>query len=193
LASHRFIKEVDLRNYGLLPIVGCLLILAACSATQLPPPQWTYQKDAIRLHIKADGNLNLADNEAHTLSLCIYQLSDPNVFNQLANDQDGLYKLLNCGLFGAGAAAARRVIVQPGQVLEMTLDRAEGARYVAFVAGYNILQRARIVKMVQIPEYVEKKGFFRTTKIRMPAPLTIDLILGPLQITTISTSTFKGT
>lgn len=176
----------------LIPIVGSMLILAACSATQLPPPQWTYQKDAIRLHIKADNKLNLADDEAHTLLLCVYQLSDPNAFNQLANDQDGLYKLLDCSLFGDGAAAARRVIIQPGQDIDMTLDRAEGARYVAFVAGYNILERARIVKMVDIPEYVEKKGFIETTKIRMPANLTIDLVLGPLQITTISTSTSIG-
>ena len=175
-----------------VPIIGCLLILAACSATQLPPPQWTYQKDAIRLHIKAAHNLNLADNEAHTLSLCVYQLSDPNAFNQLANDQDGLYKLLDCSLFGAGAAAAKRIIIQPGQVIDMKLDRAEGARYVAFVAGYNILERARIVKMVDIPEYVDKKGFIKTTKIRMPAPLKVNLVLGPLQITTISTSTSIG-
>jgi hypothetical protein len=46
--------------------------------------------------------------------------------------------------------------------------------------------------MVDIPEYVEKKGFIKTTKIRMPAALTVNLVLGPLQITTISTSTSLG-
>jgi hypothetical protein len=74
----------------------------------------------------------------------------------------------------------------------MTLDRAEGARYVAIVAGYYILEKDRMVKMVEIPEYVEKKGLIKKSKTRKPAPLKIDLILGPQQITTISTSTPEG-
>lgn len=178
----------------LLPILmaGSILLLAGCAAKQLPPPQWTYEKEAIRLHIKADGKLNLDEGEAHTLLLCAYQLSDPNTFNQLANDQDGLYTLLDCSLFGDGAAAAKRLILQPGQDINMALDRAEGARYVAIVAGYYILEKERMVKMVEIPEFVEKKGLIKKSKTRKPAPLNIDLILGPQQITTISTSTPEG-
>jgi hypothetical protein len=84
------------------------------------------------------------------------------------------------------------MILQPGQDIDMTLDRAEGARYVAVVAGYYILEMDRMVKMVDIPEYVEKKGFISKSKIRKPAPLNIELILGPQQITTISTSTPEG-
>ena len=173
-------------------IAGSLLLLTACAAKQLPPPQWTYEKEAIRMHIKADSKLNLDEGEAHTLLLCAYQLSDPNTFNQLSNDQDGLYKLLECSLFGDGSAAAKRMILQPGQDINMTLDRAEGARYVAVVAGYYILEKDRMVKMVDIPEYVEKKGFISKSKIRKPALLNIELILGPQQITTISTSTPEG-
>jgi type VI secretion system VasD/TssJ family lipoprotein len=168
------------------------ILLAACAAKQLPPPQWTYEKDAIRMHVKADKKLNLDDGKAHTLLLCAYQLSDPNTFNQLANDQDGLYRLLECGLFGNGASAAKRMIIQPGQDINMTLDRAEGARYVALVAGYYILEKERMVKLVDIPEYVEKKGFISKTKTRKPAALNIDLMLGPQQITTVSTSTPEG-
>ena len=173
-------------------LVGTLLLLAACAAKQLPPPQWTYEKDAIRLHIKADNKLNLDDGEAHTLLLCAYQLSDPNNFSQLANDEDGLYRLLECSLFGEGAAAAKRLIIQPGQDLNMALDRAEGARYVAIVAGYYILEKERMVKMVEIPEFVEKKGLIKRSKTRKPAPLNIELLLGPQQITAISTSTPEG-
>ena len=175
-----------------LLLVGTLLLLAACAAKQLPPPQWTYEKEAIRLHIKADKQLNLDEGEAHTLLLCTYQLSDPNNFNQLANDQDGLYRLLECSLFGDGAAVAKRMIIQPDQDINLALDRAEGARYVAMVAGYYVLEKDRMVKMVEIPEYVEEKGFFKKSKTRKPARLDIELILGPQQITTISTSTPEG-
>jgi predicted component of type VI protein secretion system len=60
-------------------------------------------------------------------------------------------------LFGDGAAASKRMIIQPGQDINMTLDRAEGARYVAIVAGYYILEKDRMVKMVDVPEYVREK------------------------------------
>jgi type VI secretion system VasD/TssJ family lipoprotein len=181
-----------LKRFLLIVMAGSLLLLTACAAKQLPPPQWTYEKDAIRMHVKADDKLNLDEGEAHTLLLCAYQLSDPNTFNQLSNDQDGLYKLLECSLFGSGAAASKRMIIQPGQDINLTLDRAEGARYVAVVAGYYILEKDRMVKMVDIPEFVEKKGFIKKTKTRKPAPLSIDLVLGPQQITTVSTSTPEG-
>ena len=181
-----------MKRFLLILMAGSLLLLTACAAKQLPPPQWTYEKDAIRMHVKADDKLNLDEGEAHTLLLCAYQLSDPNTFNQLSNDQDGLYKLLECSLFGSGAAASKRMIIQPGQDINLTLDRAEGARYVAVVAGYYILEKDRMVKMVDIPEFVEKKGFIKKTKTRKPAPLSIDLVLGPQQITTVSTSTPEG-
>ena len=181
-----------MKRFLLILMAGSMFMLSACAAKQLPPPQWTYEKEAIRMHVKADDKLNLDEGEAHTLLLCAYQLSDPNTFNQLSNDQDGLYKLLECSLFGSGAAASKRMIIQPGQDVNMTLDRAEGARYVAFVAGYYILEKDRMVKMVDIPEFVEKKGFMKKTKTRKPAPLNIDLVLGPQQITAISTSTPEG-
>ncbi len=181
-----------MKRFLLILIAGSLFLLSACAAKQLPPPQWTYEKEAIRMHVKADDKLNLDEGEAHTLLLCAYQLSDPNTFNQLSNDQDGLYKLLECSPFGSGAAASKRMIIQPGQDINMTLDRAEGARYVAIVAGYYILEKDRMVKMVDIPEFVEKKGFIKKSKTRMPAQLDIDLVLGPQQITTVSTSTPEG-
>ena len=49
-----------------------------------------------------------------------------------------------------------------------------------------------MVKMVDVPEYTEKKGFVKKTKTRKPAPFNIDLVLGPQQITTISTSMPEG-
>ena len=104
-----------MKRFLFIMIAGSLLFLNACAAKQLPPPQWNYEKEAIRLHIQSDSKLNLDEGEAHTLLLCAYQLSDPNTFNQLSNDQDGLYQLLECSLFGDGAAAAKRMILQPGQ------------------------------------------------------------------------------
>lgn len=174
-----------------ISLAGAMLLLTACAAKQLPPPRWTYEKEAIRLHIRADPKLNLDDDEAHTLLLCIYQLSDPNTFNQLSNDEDGLYTLLDCTLFGEGAAASKRLIVQPGQDLNMVLDRAEGSRYVAIVAGYYLLEKERMIRVIDIPEYTEKKGFIRKKKTRKPSRISIDLLLGPQQITSSSSQVIE--
>lgn len=84
------------------------------------------------------------------------------------------------------------MIIQPDQDIKMTLDRADGARYVAMVAGYYILEKERMIRMVEIPEVLEKKGIFRVKKTRKPAHLSIDLVLGPQQITTVTTSTSEG-
>lgn len=180
-----------MRRLIAVSFLGVMLFLAGCAAKQLPPTQWKYEKEAIRLHIRADNKLNLDDGEPHTLLLCVYQLSDPNTFNQLSNDEDGLYTLLDCTLFGQGAAVSKRLIIQPGQDLNMTLDRAEGARYVAIVAGYYIMEKARMVKVVGIPEIVESKGFLRKKKTRKPGLLSLELFLGPQQITTIHAETME--
>lgn len=162
-----------------------LMIIWSCASAPLPPPEWTFEKDAIKLHIKADPKLNADEDEAHTLLLCVYQLQDPNAFNQLSGDEDGLYKLLDCGLFGAGAASAKRLIVQPSQVVDVVMDRAEGARYVAVVAGYYILDKERMVKMLEIPVALDKKGFIKKTITQKPQAMDIEIALGPQQITSV--------
>ena len=157
-------------------------MLAACASQPLPAPEWTYEPEAIKIHIKADPKLNFDDGVPHTLVVCLYQLKDPNAFNQLAEDTDGIYKLLECGLFDSGVATAKRLIINPGQVTDVTLDRAEGAKYVAVVAGYYVLQKDRMTRLYDIPVVLETKGFIKRTKLSKPGRLKIDLELGPSQI-----------
>lgn len=158
------------------------MILSACASQPLPPPEWSYEKDAVHIHLKADSKLNYDDGLAHTLVVCIYQLKDPNAFNQLSDDIDGIYKLLDCGLFDAGVATAKRLIVNPSQDVNIKLDRAEGAKYVAIVAGYYVLQKDRMIRLFDIPVKIESKGFIKRTKTARPQMLKIELDLGPSQI-----------
>ena len=166
-------------------ILNCLLLVIviwSCAAKQLPPPESAYEEGAIKVHVKADPKLNLSDGKAHTLLVCVYQLRDPNALNQLSGDEDGLYRLLECGLFDASVAGAKRLIVQPGQDIIFSLDRAEGARYVAVAAGYYLLEKERMVRLYEIPVVIEKKGIIRRSKIQKLGILEIDLRLGPEQI-----------
>ncbi len=162
-----------------------LLIMVVCSCASqpiAPPSEWRYEKEAIHLHLKADSELNLYDGTSHTLLVCVYQLRDPNAFNQFTEDKDGLDKLLECSRFDPSVATSKRLIMYPGHDLRIALDRAEGARYVAVVGGYYRPHKDGMVRLYDIPWVVEKKGFIRRTKISKPAPLNIDLVLGPQQL-----------
>ncbi|MEI6825668.1 MAG: type VI secretion system lipoprotein TssJ [Desulfuromonadales bacterium] len=100
------------------------------------PPPVEYKKGGITLNIAADPQLNRYKNSPHTLLICFYQLKDPNAFNQLADDQNSLAKLMECGKFDASVTYTKRFIVQPGQTLSEQRDLAEGTRFFGLAAGY---------------------------------------------------------
>jgi hypothetical protein len=123
---------------------------------------------------------------AHALHLCAYQLKDPTAFNQLAETPEGISKLLQCQRFNSGVAKAgvlSRSGIQPGDFLTLTLDRAEGARYFGIVAGYQILDKERTVRLINIPVVVEIIiSAQQIERVQKPDLLNIDLHLGPQQI-----------
>lgn len=159
-----------------------VLLVWSCASKQLPAPELGYEENAIKIHVKADPQLNLSAGKPHTLFVCVYQLKDPNAFNQLAGDQEGLYRLLECGLFDASVVGAKKLIIQPGQNTTFNLDRAQGAAYIGVAAGYYLIERERVVRLYEIPVVIEKKGIVRRTKRKKLETLEIDLKLGPQQI-----------
>jgi type VI secretion system VasD/TssJ family lipoprotein len=152
------------------------MVLASCAAWQQAGRG--PGKDAVSLAFEADRNLNWRGGEPHTLALCVYQLSDTKAFEGLAANEDGLHRLLQCTGFDPSVVAARRVIVQPGKGRRVTMDRAEGARYVGIVAGYYAVDRDRVVRILRIP--LQEQGTFFKTMV--PAPLKAALRLGPKEI-----------
>lgn len=126
------------------------LLLSACSSTkeakyvagqpqvtiQAPPPM-EYKKDGISFTMTADPQLNRYKNASHTLLVCLYQLRDPNAFNQLSEEPGSLGKLMECNKFDSSVTFAKRIVLQPGKKLtDQRWDRAEGTRYIAIAAGY---------------------------------------------------------
>ncbi|HVN72014.1 MAG TPA: type VI secretion system lipoprotein TssJ [Desulfomonilia bacterium] len=155
----------------------------SCASAPVEPVKYGYEKDAIELDLKVDKQLNYKDKKAHTLVLCVYQLISPNAFNQLSGSRDGLYSLLECGVFDPGSVAvSRQIVVNPGKELKVKLDRAEGARYVALVAGYYAIDKDKIVRLYQVPEISERYGFLWLHKRTRPDRLEVNLVLGPRQL-----------
>ena len=166
----------------ILSILVALPFVYSCASKPLPPPDYTYGKGQIQLDLKADAQLNLYEGSPHTLLLCIYQLKDPNAFNQLTGDEDGLYKLLECSNFDPSVTNTKRLIVRPGQTTTVQLDRAEGTKYVGMAAGYSVVRKKNMIRLFEIPVVVEKKGFISTTKTQKPGPLHLKILLGAKQI-----------
>jgi type VI secretion system VasD/TssJ family lipoprotein len=151
------------------------------STSEIEPDKWSYQRDAIRLVLDADPQLNSHDGLPHTLALCLYQLRDPNAFNQLSGDKDGLYLLLSCNVFDPSVTSFQRLTVQPGQELSQSFDRAEGSRYVGIAAGYFTLEKERMIRFLKIPVEIKRRGWLRK-KYGVPGELDLKITLGPQQI-----------
>lgn len=138
---------------GFWPLFGALL-LAACGgkdviAPPMPKPApaedpsrvvWNAEPGGVRLSIETTPDLNARDGVSLALSLCVFQLDKSDKFNDLAQTPEGLDKLQTCTVDAAGAVSARRYWLQPGQKLTEDIDRAEGARMMAVVAGYAHLE-----------------------------------------------------
>jgi type VI secretion system VasD/TssJ family lipoprotein len=117
---------------------------AAQSPTAAP------SKETLSILIKADKELNRFEKNCHALFLCIYQLKDPNGFNQLAQEKDGVPKLLECSRFDASVANAKQYVLQPGQELNDLRERAEGARYLGVATGYYGSGKEKVTELTRL-------------------------------------------
>lgn len=160
-------------------------LLSACSSAPLVklPPEWGYEKEAIQLHFVSDQQLNLYQKRAHSLIVCLYHLRDPNGFNQLIDEKDGLSKLLECSRFDPSVTYSRRLVMQPNQEINELMDRTDSAKYVGIVAGYYTLHKETSVKSYPIPITEVRKG---STLVQKSAKLSIDLYLGAQDIIQIA-------
>ena len=164
-------------------LAGLAVMLIGGCTSKVKQPEWKHEKEAIRVHIQADHNLNLYNRKAHTLYVCFYQLSELNAFDQLTQDEPGIQKLLECKLFDSSVAAVNSKIIHAGENLTFFLDRAERAQYFAIVTGYfDKLNDARMVRRHRIQVYKKKESYWKQKYRCVPCILEIDLSLGPKQI-----------
>ncbi|MFZ7112307.1 MAG: type VI secretion system lipoprotein TssJ [Desulfatiglandales bacterium] len=168
---------------AVLSLLFCsLFVMVSCAGAPPAPPQYDFGKDGIRFRFRADSQLNTYQGSPHTLLICVYQLSDPNAFNQLAGEKDGLYTLLECQRFDASVTNAKRLIVQPGQDTTSILDRAEGTKYVGLAAGYYRIEKEHVTRLFKVPVVEEKRGAFSSSKVLKPGVLEAELLMGPQRI-----------
>ena len=148
-------------------------------------PQWIFGSNGIKLRFEANGMLNTYEGKAHTLSVCVYQFTDPNTFNDLRKTEDGLVKLLKCENFGGGVAGVHRVILRPGELRNVVMDRGEGVKFVGVVAGYYDLKPEGASLLYEIPIIVYKKGFIFKDKYQIPGEIDQTINVGSTAISEV--------
>ncbi|MDK2956854.1 MAG: hypothetical protein PWQ57_2350 [Desulfovibrionales bacterium] len=158
--------------------------------SQVPPKpasspeqvKWTFDPGAVTLKLWADPRLNDYGG-AHALMLCVYQLSDLKAYQELSATAPGVTKMLACNQFDKSVASFQKVFVQPGQNATQVMDRAEGAQFVALVAGYyNFSPGPGTTRYFEIPLLVSDSGLIFTSLEYTPAPLVMEMLLGPHQM-----------
>lgn len=116
---------------------GLTRVMADGSSSNPGQVRFAAVPGALNLEITASDFLNNIDGQPHALTFVIYQLSDRLMFDQLTRTEEGVAKLLEGGHFDEAVKGVRRFFIQPGMQNRLSLDRAEGARHVALVAGYH--------------------------------------------------------
>jgi predicted component of type VI protein secretion system len=145
-------------------IVAIGLVWGGCGAKEgpmTPPPSqpadtvatinWTYAPNSINLGLIAETDLNLTDLLPHSLSLCIYQLSELTWLQVASSTRQGLEDLLACSSNSPGVVSAERRFIQPGGRMDLSFDRLEKTRYLAVVAGFSAMSADRSIKALPIP------------------------------------------
>ena len=167
---------------NILILLLSAILLGACAKPAPPPPQYIYKSNAVTINVKADRELNRYEHKPHTLLTCVYQLRDPNTFNQLRREADGLSQLLGCQRFDGSVTSTERLIIRPAQEKSFTLDRAEGTKYIGLITGYYEMRSEDMVRLLEVPVLLDVTGLFSKTVKTVVGDMTIDLSLGSEQI-----------
>lgn len=168
-------------------ILFCLspAFIGACSSqpvSVLPKDAdvlWSAEKDAIVLKFSATRDLNLDQGRPSSLSICVYQLSEARLFEQIREEgPKGLAALAACQRFGDSALSAARYFLEPGQTLEpQFVERREGAKFVGLAAAYYNLESERCARLFPIPIIQISDSWFGEPR-REPGQLLVELVFG---------------
>lgn len=164
------------------PLLACAFLSACGSGAPvkaLPKDAdvfWGAEENAVLLKFKARPDLNLDQGQPSSLSVCVYQLADSRMFEQLRSLPEGRAQLAACESFGETVVAFQRLFLEPGQTLNKFLDRREEAKFVGLAAAYYNLESERCLRLWPIPIVTVSDGWF--SEHREPGQLVVEMEFG---------------
>lgn len=120
---------------------------------EAPADQWVYEARSLGFRISAGDELNSYKGQPHTLSIKIFQLSDPAIISELRQSPFGLSDLMaqKGSTLSGDIVREDRIDIAPGKTKTLLIDREQGARYVAIVAGFFDMDGKKAVRLMKIP------------------------------------------
>ncbi len=162
--------------------LAVLVLLGGCASKPVGLPDYSYSKDAININLHAADKLNVYQGVSHTLLVCVYQLKDRTAYNQLVGKKDGLYKLLRGQKFNPSVTYSEKIIMHPGTDKQLTLDRAEGTKYLAIVTGYYNMSPEKMTRVFDIPVVLERESSLSLNKVKVVKNIDVSLTFGAERI-----------
>lgn len=166
------------RSFSLGIMCITLFLLSSCATPPPPIPEYRFAKDAIKMRIKSDSQLNTKDESPHTLLVCIYQVKDKSMFDQLSSNEDGIYQLLDCEPFNDSVTAVKRLIIQPKQDLTLVMDRMDNTKNLGIAAGYFKLEKSRMTRLFDFPVSIVSRSEARVETLNLFINLGAQQIVG---------------
>ncbi len=170
----------------LLRLLLALSPLAACSCLgggggvqaqpQTPKVDLGRDRNALKFKYEAAADLNWYEGQPHTLMVAVVQMEKSDSFDNIRQTGDGLTRFLDGANENPDIKQLKRIIVQPGDLKAVYLDRVEGAAWVAIVAGYYDLRPGKVDRIFQIPVKPAKQKGGGTMSIA--TPMTIGILFG---------------
>ncbi len=153
-------------SYYLNALIFVVLFgLGACASapTQLivAEEEWVYEVRAINMAIRAASDVNSVSGRPHSIAVGIFQMSDPTTFNSLAVDQpgpEGALELLKKGKVDDSIVNFQLISMRPGEQKQISISRAQTAKYIGVIAGYFKLNPKTDVKIFKIPIREIRRG-----------------------------------
>ncbi|GAB6074648.1 type VI secretion system lipoprotein TssJ [Nautilia lithotrophica] len=151
-----------MKKYLLFLII--FLFYGCGSSSQPTPIKTSYQPGGIKINYESSNRLNFFENEAHSIIVFIYQLSDKNMFEALCNDQSGVYELLKGKIFDKSVLNVTKKIIFPAQKGSIIEDRLQNTKYIGIVAGYFNSPKCILIPLKIKNAYFTSVKFWKPTK-----------------------------
>jgi type VI secretion system protein VasD len=130
-------------------VAGLVLVLASCGGKEPPPLPPPPPPGIVDLDLAAAGDVNPdKSGRASPITVTVYQLSGRSAF-----DGADFFQLSDPKLLGRDLVARDDVALAPGAVRNLTRPLAEGARFVAIVASFQAIDKARWRAVAEVPPH----------------------------------------
>ncbi len=178
----------------LLPVFLC-----ACGedppkpSDNLPPPtpaesperiSWGYMPHGVDVLIVARDDINIVGEVNHAVLLKLVQVNAQEGIKALAATKEGIVQLLESTPENAGILLTKQLYIQPGSQTELIIDRAEGARYFAVIAGFDSLDPQKCFSITPFPIHhdTEREWLILSKDVYSPGLMDARIFLTEQQV-----------